>query len=185
MTESLAADDLAQLAVHGETHVGWDKHTPPNETVDDRGNPFPIERGFGLPDPRAPTHRVYDDPEVMALRAYLREHSGIRGLEICAPDEVARAARIFRRDGFVVVRDLLNVQQVARWRTGCARILKQLLEIPGLDARKYVTETGRLPHRYSFGTSSACRQMVHDPDWAAMIDLTTTTEGLVQECPRL
>ncbi|MDH3643128.1 MAG: phytanoyl-CoA dioxygenase family protein [Gammaproteobacteria bacterium] len=167
--------ELAQLAVYGETEVGWDERTPPNETVDDEGNPFPIERGFGLPDPRAPKRRVYDDAEVQALREYLRKHNGIHGLEICSPDEVDRAARIFRRDGFVVVRDLLNAEQVNRWRLGCARILKALLEIPGLDGRKYVTETGRLPHRYSFGTSSACRQLVHDPDWATMIDLPTTT----------
>jgi len=168
-------DELTELAVHGESAVGWDQRTPPNETVDDDGNPFPIERGFGLPDPRAPMRRVYDDPEVQALREYLREHNGIRGLEICSPDEIDRAARIFHRDGFVVVRDLLNAEQVSRWRLGCARILKELLEIPGLDGRKYVTETGRLPHRYSFGTSSACRQLVHDADWAAIIDLPTTT----------
>jgi hypothetical protein len=168
-------DELTHLAVHGETDVGWDERTPPNETVDDDGNPFPADRGFGVPDPRAPKRRAYHDPEVEALRAYLHEHNGLRGLEICSPNEVERAARIFRRDGFVVVRDLLDDQQLDRWRAGCARVLKQLLEIPGLHGRKYLTETGRLPHRYSYGTSSACRQLVHDPDWAAMIDLPTTT----------
>jgi hypothetical protein len=80
----------------------------------------------------------------------------------------------------VVVRDLLDAPQLNRWRAGCARILKQLLEIPGRDGRKYVAESGRLPHRYSYGTSSACRQMVHDPDWAAMIDLPTTTPILTK-----
>lgn len=173
-------DELADLAVHGETDVGWDARTPPNETVDDHGSPFPLDRGFGQPDPRAPGRRVYDDPQVAELRADLHERNGLRGLEICRPDEVARAARIFRRDGFVVVRDLLDAGQLERWRKGCARILKQLLEVPGLDGRKYVTETGRLPHRYSYGTSSASRQMVHDPDWAAMIDLPTTTPILTE-----
>jgi len=173
-------DELANLAVHGPTDVGWDARTLPNETVDADGNPFPLQRGFGQPDPRAPRRRVYDDPEVQALREHLRKHNGFRWLEICAPDEVQRAARIFRRDGFVVVRDLLDAAQVARWREGCARILKQLLELPGRDGRKYLTETGRLPHRYSYGTSSACRQLVHDPDWAAMIDLPTTTPILTE-----
>ena len=173
-------DELSNLAVHGDSNVGWDVHTPPNETVDERGKPFPIERGFGLPDPNAPGRRVFDDPEVVALRAYLREHNGLRGLEICSPEEVDRAARIFRRDGFVVVKDLLDAEQIERWRDGCARVLKQLLEIPGLGRRKYVTETGRLPHRYSYGTCSGCRQTVHDPDWAAMIDLPTTTPILMK-----
>ena len=38
-----------------------------------------------------------------------------------------------------------------------------------------MTETGRLPHRYSYGTCSASRQMLHHPAWANMIDLPTTT----------
>ncbi len=50
--------------VFGKTTVGWDEHTPPNETVDADGIPFPIDSGFGFPDLRAPKHRVYDDPEV-------------------------------------------------------------------------------------------------------------------------
>ena len=180
MVESISMDELDGLAVHGETTVGWDENTPPNETVDEDGQPLPIDKGFGQPDPRSPKRRVYDDPDVEKLRATLREHNGVRGLEICTPDEVDRAARIFRRDGYVVVRDLLDAQQLERWRRGCARVLKQLLEIPGRDGRKYVTENGRLPHRYSYGTSSASRQMVHDPDWATMIDLPTTTPILAE-----
>ena len=128
-----------------------------------------------VPDNRSPKRRVYDDPGVEALRAHLREHNGIRGLEICDPSEVKRAARIFRRDGFVVVRDLLNPEQLERWRAGCAEALRQILETPGPGKRKYMTETGRLPHRYSYGTCSASRQMLHHPAWANMIDLPTTT----------
>ena len=33
----------------------------------------------------------------------------------------------------------------------------------------------RLPHRYSYGTASASRQLLHDPVWASMIDLPATT----------
>ena len=72
-----------------------------------------------------------------ALREKLREHNGIRGLEICDPHEVQRAARIFHRDGFVVVRDLLNPDQLARWRDGCAEALRDILSIPGSGNRKY------------------------------------------------
>ena len=168
------AAELVGLSVHRETAVGWDARTPPNETLDAEGNANPSERRFGVADPRVPRRRVFDDPEVVALRQYLRGNNGIRGLEICAAGEVDRAARIFRRDGFVVVRDLLDPERLARFREGCARVLRDILTPPGRDGRKYLTETGRLPHRYSYGTSSASRQMMHDPVWAAMIDLPTT-----------
>ena len=46
-------------------------------------------------------------------------------------------------------------KQLATWRAGCAEALRQILETPGPDERKYMTETGRLPHRYSYGTCSA------------------------------
>ena len=116
--------ELEEMQVYGETQVGWDENTPPNETVDADGNLFPENRGFGVSDPNSPNRRVYDDPDVEALRARLRQHNGIRGFEICAPTEVKKAARIFRRDGFVVVKDLLNAEQLARWREGCAEALR-------------------------------------------------------------
>ncbi len=166
--------ELHGLTVHGDCHVGWDAALPPNEVVDEHGAPVP-DRPFGEPDPRVPAHRAYDDPEVQALREHLRANNGIRGLEICAPDDVERAVRIYRRDGFVVVRDLLDAEQLARIREGCVRVLKGMLSPPGFDGRKYIAESGRLPHRYCYGTSSASRQMLHDPAWTQMIDLPTAT----------
>ncbi len=164
-----------ELRVHGETDVGWCAATPPNETSDDDGRPLVQSAGFSAADPRAPSRRVYDDPEVVALREHLRANNGVKGLEIVGPDEVERAARIFFRDGFVVVRDLLTPARLASFRAGSARMLKQILDIPGVGGRRYLTETSRLPHRYSYGTSSASRQLLHDPVWASMIDLPTTT----------
>ncbi len=155
--------------------IGWDALTPPNETVDDDGNPAPSNPGFAVPDPRAPRRRAYDDPDVVALREHLRQHNGIHGLEIVDPGDVERAARIFRRDGFVVVRDLLDAPRLEQIRAGCARVLGDILAIPGFGGRRYVTETQRLPHRYSFGTSSASRHLMHDPAWTQLIDLPTTT----------
>lgn len=173
-------DELATLEVHGDTAVGWDADTPINETVDEYGNPASTERGFGVPDPRAPSQRVYDHPEIEALRRYLQRHNGIHGLEICSPEEIQRAARIFHRDGFVVVRDLLDADQLRRFRDGSAKALRQILATPGPGDRKYTTESGRLPHRYSYGTSSASRQMLHEEVWASMIDLPTTTPILAE-----
>ena len=167
--------ELDGLEVYGETDIGWCAATPTNETMDADGNPSVEELGFSARDPRAPVRRVYDDPDVCRLRDDLRRHNGIDGLEICDPFEIDRAARIFHRDGFVVVRDLLNADQLAEWREGCARVLNDILSIPGTGGRKYMTETGRLPHRYSYGTSSASRQLLHDPAWANKVDLPTTT----------
>ena len=168
-------NDYAEIQVFGETDVGWCAATPPNETTDEDGRLLIRDEGFTAPDPRAPRRRAYDDPEVCALRERLRRHNGLPGLEIVRPDEVERARRIFFRDGFVVVRDLLDASRLAAFREGSARVLKQILDIPGVEGRKYVTETARLPHRYSYGTSSASRQLLHEPVWASMIDLPTTT----------
>ena len=172
---SAVREELATLEVFGETTVGWDAATPVNETVDQHGVPFPDQRGFGVPDPRAPSARVHDHPDVQRLRERLRRENGIRGLEVCAPHEVERIVRIFHRDGFVVVRDLLDEEHLARFRRGSARALAQILETPGSGERKYMTESGRLPHRYSYGTSSASRQMLHEEEWASMVDLPNTT----------
>ena len=166
--------EISDLQVFGPTSIGWDAATPPNEVVDEFGEPL-REEGFGEPDPRVPDRRAPDDPQVEALREHLRANNGIRGLEICTPDEVERAARIYRRDGFVVVADALDAEHLALIREGCARRLKEVLSHPGRDGRKYLAETGRLPHRYCYGTTSASRQMMHDRAWTSMIDLPTTT----------
>ena len=168
-------NELDDLTVYRDTSIGWCANTPINETMDADGNPSIQETGFPASDPTAPSARVYDHPEVQALRTRLQAHNGIRGLDVCEPDEIDRIERIFRRDGFVVVNHLLNTDELARWRDACARVLKDILSIPAPGGRKYLTETERLPHRYSYGTSSASRHMLHDPAWASMIDLPTTT----------
>ena len=129
----------------------------------------------GAADPGAPARRVYDDPDVSRLREHLRRANGIRGLEILEPHEVDRAAKVFFRDGFVIVRDLLDPATLEGLREATAAVLRQIIEIRGVGGRKYVTESLRLPHRYSFGSSSASRQMLHDMTWASLIDLPTTT----------
>lgn len=167
--------DSESLQVWGETEVGWDANTPINETVDAEGNIPEKHRGFGVDDPRAPKARVYDDPSVQSLRDKLREHNGYHELDICGPDEIERAATIFWRDGFVVVRDLLDEEHLETFREGSSRVLREILRPDGPDGRKYITESNRLPHRYSYGTTSSSRQLLHDPAWASMVDLETTT----------
>jgi hypothetical protein len=172
--------ELDNLQVTGPTAAGWCAATPPNETTDEHGTPYVPTLESRQVDPRAPGARRYDDPDVERLRARLKEKNGITGLEIVEPHEVERAARIFFRDGFVVVKDLLDAERLATWREASARVLKQILEIKGQGERKYITETGRLPHRYSYGTASASRELLHDPVWASMIDLPTTTPILTR-----
>jgi hypothetical protein len=87
-------DDIDDIKVFGDTNVGWCPLTLPNETVDDIGSPFVQVEGFSAADPRAPKRRVYDDPEVCALREHLRTHNGIPSLEILQAHEIERAARI-------------------------------------------------------------------------------------------
>jgi hypothetical protein len=173
-------NELDDIKVYGETDVGWCALTLPNETVDDMGRPFVREEGFSAADPRVPKQRVYDDPEVCALREHLRTHNGIQGLEVLEPHEIERAARIFFRDGFVAVRAVLNNDELEDFRSASAVMLKRILRIPGVDGRKYLTESYRLPHRYSYGTASASRHLLHDPVWASMIDLPTTTPILTR-----
>ena len=131
----MTVPNLEDFKVYGETTIGWDENTPPNETLDDNGKRVP-SGGFSQHDPNSPSRRVYDDPEVVALREKLRQHNGICGLDICEPHELERIIRVFRRDGFVVVRDLLDEDQLTRFREGSARILKDILSIPGIGKAK-------------------------------------------------
>ncbi len=172
--------DSENLLVWGETDVGWDANTPINETLDENGNVPDAKRGFGIADPRAPKARVYDDPSVEELRKKLEQHNGYHELDICDPDELERAATIFWRDGFVVVRDLLNEENLEKFREGSSRVLQEILRPDGENGQKYITESNRLPHRYSYGTTSSSRQLLHDDAWASMVDLDTTTPLLTK-----
>ena len=53
-----------------------------------------------------------NDPEVVKLRRYLEKNSGIRGQEILQPADIERAVELFRRDGLVVVENVLNSEQI-------------------------------------------------------------------------
>ena len=167
--------ELDSLEVHGPTRVGWDVNTAPNEYVDEYGHLVPEATHYGERDPYVPPSRAFDDPKVVELRDYLRKYNGIHDLEICDPNEVDRIARIFHRDGFVVVRDLLDHELLRSMREVCARYLREILAFEGREGQRYMQESGRLPHRYCYGTTSASRQMMHDPVWVRMIDMPTTT----------
>ena len=68
--------------------------------------------------------------DVESLRRDLEASNGMPGLEILQPDEVDAAVRIFYRDGFVVVRDVLTADQVKFLRQGCER---EAAEVVAMD----------------------------------------------------
>jgi ectoine hydroxylase-related dioxygenase (phytanoyl-CoA dioxygenase family) len=109
--------------------------------------------------------RDRDDPAVVELREHLRANNGITGLEILEPHEIDRAVRIFRRDGFVVVRDALTTDQTALLRAGVDEVVSDIL---ALDPQR---DGNRGSHRYSFGGSSITRSMLHRPEWQMMLSV--------------
>ncbi|XOV90253.1 MAG: phytanoyl-CoA dioxygenase family protein [Pseudomonadota bacterium] len=106
---------------------------------------------------------------VRDLRQHLLANNGIRGLEILDPDEVERATRIFYRDGFVAVRNALTPEQLDFLRAGCEREIQAMMK---LDAER---QGNRGSHRYSFGGASKTGHLMHNPEWAMLIDLPTVT----------
>ena len=110
------------------------------------------------------------NPEVAALRAYLEVNTGIRGLEVLAPNDACHALELFRRDGFVVIADVLDSAQVEILAQGCAQVAAEILALD--DGRK----GNRGSHRYSFGGSSLTRSQLHRPEWQMLLDAPVVTE---------
>jgi len=103
--------------------------------------------------------------EIARLRAYLEANNGMKGLEILSPADVAHAAEIFRRDGFVVIADALTAEQTDFLAQGCAEVAADIL---ALDEGR---AGNRGSHRYSFGGSSLTRSQLHRPEWQMLLDV--------------
>ena len=116
------------------------------------------------------THRPTDTPQVLALREHLSANNGIKGLEILKPADVARAVTLFRRDGFVVVGDVMTPTQVDVLAKGCIEVMR---EIVALDTDR---KGNRGSHRYSFGGSSLTRSQLHRPEWQMLLDVPAVTQ---------
>ncbi len=109
--------------------------------------------------------RAKDDPEVVKLRAHLEKNNGITGLEILKPDDVEHAVKRFHRDGFVVIGDVLNNDQISMLSEGCNAVINEIL---AMDADR---QGNRGSHRYSFGGSSMTRSQLHRPEWQMLLDI--------------
>ena len=108
------------------------------------------------------------DPE--AFRAYLEANNGIRGLDILQPGDTRHAVDLFRRDGFVVIANVLDSAQTDRLAKGCAEVAAEVLALD--DARR----GNRGSHRYSFGGSSLTRSQLHRPEWQMLLDIPVVDE---------
>ena len=108
---------------------------------------------------------AFDASEHAALRAHLEANNGIAGLEIVAPDNLTRALELFRRDGFVVIADVLSDEQTLFLANGCDEVA---VEILALDQSR---NGNRGSHRYSFGGSSLTRSQLHRPEWQMMLQV--------------
>lgn len=111
-----------------------------------------------------------DDPEVVELREHLLENNGIHGLERFQPHEIDRAVEVFRRDGFVVVENVLTPEQTEFLRAGCDEMMSEIVTRDNADRAG-----NRGSHRYSFGGTSSTRSMLHRPEWQMLLDLPTLT----------
>jgi hypothetical protein len=177
--------------------AGWNADVPPNgyanrpKTATNNDNPDGLastsaeiettseHMNLVTGDPTCATWtRRYDDPNVIALREHLAQDNGIRGLEIVSPHEVKRAAALLHRDGFVVVRDVLNPKQLARMKAAADKAVVELMSDDPTCAAG--GGAGGLPHRYSFGGGSASRHMLYVKEWCELIDLETTTPILTE-----
>lgn len=117
-------------------------------------------------------HEQTSGADLIGMRAYLAANNGIAGLQIFEPREVAAIVARFHRDGFVVVGNILDGDQIAFLAAGCAQVIGEVL---ALDARN----TGnRGSHRYSFGGSSLTRSQLHRPAWQMLLGLGPVTSLL-------
>lgn len=110
-----------------------------------------------------------DARELAEQRRYLDVNNGIVGLEIVDPGDIDRAVRLFQRDGFVVVDNVLDPEQLALLREGAHAVAHEIIALDG-DRRG-----NRGSHRYSFGGSSLTRSMLHLPAWQMLVDLPRLT----------
>jgi ectoine hydroxylase-related dioxygenase (phytanoyl-CoA dioxygenase family) len=82
-------------------------------------------------------------------------------VEVVDPTEAERAAAIFHRDGFVVVREALTAAQLAFAQAGARRVIAEQMAATPLE------QANRGFARYSFGPQ------LHHPEWLQLVDLPT------------
>ena len=124
----------------------------------------------GVTERTASSDEWTSQPEVVALRGHLEANNGIKGLEVLEPSDTRHAVTLFRRDGFVVIANVLSDEQTDILAKGCADVVKEILALD--HARK----GNRGSHRYSFGGCSLTRSQLHRPEWQMLLDIPAVTD---------
>jgi len=110
--------------------------------------------------------------DISAFRAYLEENNGIQNLEIVKASDIERAVSLFRKDGFVVVGDVLTSQQIDTLAAGCKTAMDEIIAVD-------TEESGnRGTGRYSFGGGSLTRSQLHRPEWQMLLSVPTVVAML-------
>ena len=107
-----------------------------------------------------------------ALRQHLEAHNGLQGLEIIKPDDIESAVRLFHRDGFVVIENVLAADQIAQLNEGCSQVIDEVLALDPEHAGN------RGAGRYSFGGCSLTRSQLHRDAWQMLLELGAVTHLL-------
>ncbi len=115
-------------------------------------------------------NEVNHERRLVELREHLSANNGIKGLEILTAADVDKAVTLFRRDGFVVVGDVLTNHQIDFLAKGCDEVIQ---EITALDGDH---KGNRGSNRYSFGGSSLTRSQLHRPEWQMLLDIPAVTQ---------
>ena len=63
----------------------------------------------------------------VSLETLVCRESCLREVELVDPSDLQRAVRLFHRDGFVVIRDVLSRDHVTRLRDTCERLAADIL----------------------------------------------------------
>lgn len=121
---------------------------------------------------RAMTKSPVEGKEVDELREYLKENNGITNLEILKANNFERAVELFRKDGFIVVGDILNQEQIDILAAGCDEVVQEVIALDKDDTGN----RGR--RRYSFGGSSMTRSQLHRPAWQMLLSIKAVTDLL-------
>jgi len=123
----------------------------------------------------SPSDSKRDAPQIRTkaqLASHLETHNGLQGLELVKPTDTERAVRLFHRDGFVVIENILNDDQIAQLNEGCDSVIN---EVVALDPER---SGNRGIGRYSFGGCSLTRSQLHRSAWQMLLEIRTASDVL-------
>ena len=149
------------------------------------GPPIDSLRWLGSDDdPAGRTWHRPDDPAVEELRQKLEANSGMKGLELVDPSEegfAKRAARLFLRDGYVAVRDVLEPERLEVCRSGCIKVVRRILATDPTGGGNGHPSYVHSSHRYSItGEGAVLSKMGATPEFAYFCDPPVLREVLTE-----